>query len=295
MRAMRVGIIGGSGLGEELAREGGREVLSIDTPYGPPSAPLEMTRWEGVDVVFLSRHGTGHVLNPSAVPYRANIWALKKAGVTAVLASGATGSLREDIAPGELVLCDQVIDKTYRRAATFFDEGVVAHVEMADPFCPSLRQLLVAAGKSVPCVVHPAGTYVCMEGPQFSTRAESRLHRQWGGDLIGMTCMPEAKLAREAELCYAMVALPTDYDCWKPAEPNRGHAELLREILGNLNRAVQNALLLIHQTVRMLPDWSASCGCGHALELAIWSDKKRVPAEVRARLEPIAGRYFPRT
>ena len=289
---MRIGIIGGSGLGDELAKVGGREVLAIETPYGPPSAPLELTQWEGVEVVFLSRHGAGHTLSPSVVPYRANIWALKKAGVGAIIASGASGSLREDIEPGDLVLCDQVIDKTFRRAGTFFDDGVVAHVELAEPFCPSLRKLLMEAGKQVACQVHHAGTYVCMEGPQFSTRAESHMHRQWGGDLIGMTCMPEAKLAREAEICYAMVALPTDYDCWRPADPGRGHAELLREILGNLNRAVHNALSLMRAAVTLMPQWSSPCGCADALQLAIWSNKERIRPEIRERLGPIAGRYF---
>lgn len=291
--AMRIGIIGGSGLGDELAKVGGRDVLAIETPYGPPSAPLELTQWEDIEVVFLSRHGAGHTLSPSVVPYRANIWALKKAGVSAIIASGATGSLREDIEPGDLVLCDQVIDKTYRRAGTFFDDGIVAHIELADPFCPSLRKLLMEAGKAAACQVHHAGTYVCMEGPQFSTRAESHMHRQWGGDLIGMTCMPEAKLAREAEICYAMVALPTDYDCWRPTDPARGHDELLREILGNLHRAVQNALTLIRAAVKLMPQWESSCGCADALKLAIWSNKDRLPPQVRERLAPIAGRYFP--
>lgn len=291
---MRIGIIGGSGLGDELAKIGGRESMSIETPYGPPSAPLELMQWEGVEVVFLSRHGVGHTLNPSVVPYRANIWAMKKAGVTAIIASGATGSLREDIEPGHLVFCDQIIDKTFRRAGTFFDDGIVAHVELSEPFCPSLRKLLSEAGRVVACHVHHAGTYVCMEGPQFSTRAESHMHRQWGGDLIGMTCMPEARLAREAEICYALVALPTDYDCWRPADPHRGHAELLREILGNLHRAVANALTLIRAAVKLFPQWSAPCGCADALQLAIWSDKSRTRPEVRDRLEPIAGRYFPK-
>lgn len=291
---MRIGIIGGSGLGDELAKIGGRESLSIETPYGPPSAPLELMQWEGVEVVFLSRHGVGHTLNPSVVPYRANIWAMKKAGVTAIIASGATGSLREDIEPGDLVFCDQIIDKTFRRAGTFFDDGLVAHVELSEPFCPSLRKLLSEAGRVVDCQVHHAGTYVCMEGPQFSTRAESHMHRQWGGDLIGMTCMPEARLAREAEICYVLVALPTDYDCWRPADPHRGHAELLQEILGNLHRAAANALTLVRAAVKLLPQWSAPCGCADALKLAIWSDKSRIRPEVRARLEPIAGRYFPK-
>lgn len=289
----QIGIIGGTGLGDALMRGAGGKTVRVDTPYGPPSTPPVVANWEGVEVAFISRHGPGHRFNPSMVPYRANIWAMKKLGVSAIIASGATGSLREDIEPGHLVLCDQVIDKTFRRASTFFDvEGVTAHIELSDPCCPQLRSVLVEAGKRAGTTVHHAGTYVCMEGPQFSTRAESHMHRQWGGDVIGMTCMPEAKLAREAELCYALIALPTDYDCWRPVDPDRLHHNLLSEILGNLNRATENAIALIREALKLLCGPPMACRCHEALKLAIWSDKKGVSPEVRERLEPLIGRYL---
>lgn len=293
MKSAQVGIIGGTGLGDVLAREAQGEAVQIETPYGPPSSPPILANWEGMDVAFLSRHGAGHRFNPSSVPYRANIWALKHLGVSKIIASGATGSLREDIEPGHLVLCHQVIDKTFRRIGTFFDEAIVAHVEMADPFCFVLRGLLAEAGQELGTTIHSKGTYVCMEGPQFSTRAESHMHRQWGGDLIGMTCMPEAKLAREAEICYAIVALPTDYDCWRPPRPNVRHDDLLKEIFSNLNRATENAIALIRQALRMMkarpvPD----CTCGEALRLAIWTDKKSIDPAVRKRLQPLIGKYL---
>lgn len=291
-----IGIIGGTGLGDMLLAQGGEQVL-VETPFGSPSAPLIRATWEGVDVVFLARHGVGHRYNPSNVPYRANLWAMKKLGVQAIFASGAAGSLREDIEPGHLALCDQVIDKTYRRANTFFDEGVVVHVEMAEPFCPVLRSLLARAGERVSTTVHHAGTYVCMEGPQFSTRAESNLHRQWGGDLIGMTCLPEARLAREAEICYALIALPTDYDCWRPHESADGPNDLLKEILGNLNRATQNAVELMREAVRRMTldgDGHAdgTCRCREALRLAIWSDRKQIEPATRDRLGLLIGKYL---
>lgn len=292
----QVGIIGGSGLGDALAKQSGGRSISIDSPYGPPSSDPVIADWEGVEIAFISRHGPSHRFNPSNVPYRANIWALKKLGVTSIIASGATGSLREDIEPGHLVLCDQVIDKTFRPQSTFFDaEGVVAHVELADPFCARLRGVLAEAGKKVATTVHAAGTYVCMEGPQFSTRAESQMHRQWGGDLIGMTCMPEARLAREAELCYALIALPTDYDCWRPVDANKGHQVLLAEIIGNLDRATQNAIALIHEALKILRDGPRSCRCQDALKLAIWSDKKMISSQTRTALEPLIGRYMVET
>lgn len=289
----QIGIIGGSGLGDALAKESGGRTVTVETPYGPPSSAPIIANWEGVDVAFISRHGSGHRFNPSNVPYRANIWAMKKLGVTAVIASGATGSLREDFEPGHLVLCDQVIDKTFRRPGTFFDmEGVVAHIELADPFCSRLRGILTEAGKSVSTTVHHAGTYICMEGPQFSTRAESEMHRQWGGDLIGMTCMPEARLAREAELCYVLIGLPTDYDCWRPVDPKKGHHDLLSEIIGNLNRATQNAIALIHEAIKLMRGADVPCRCHDALKLAIWSDKSKIAPETRAKLEPLIGRYL---
>lgn len=292
MRKAAVGIIGGTGLGEVLMEEAQGETVVVATPFGPPSGELVLANWEGMDVAFLSRHGPGHRLNPSSVPYRANIWAFKELGVTAILASGATGSLREEIEPGHLVVCDQVIDKTYRRVGTFFDEGLVAHAEFADPFCPRLRELLLGAAAGVDTTVHRAGTYVCMEGPQFSTRAESHMHRQWGGDLVGMTCMPEAKLAREAEICYALVALPTDYDCWRSADQTRGGDALLQEILGNLRRATENAVSLVRQAVKLMDKVVGTCRCQEALKLAVWTDRSRIDPAVRERLDLLVGRYI---
>lgn len=293
MSQPRIAIIGGTGLGQALAEQSAGREVRLDTPFGPPSAPILLTSWEGVEVAFLSRHGPGHLLNPSVVPYRANIHALKQLGVTHVLASGATGSLREDIAPGHLVICDQLIDKTTKRASTFFDQGIVGHVEFAEPFCPMLRVLLNELSNSAGTVVHQKGTYVCMEGPQFSTVAESLMHRAWGGDLIGMTALPEAKLAREAEMCYALIALPTDYDCWRPHRPGQDRQALLAEILGNLQTATANAIQLLRAAVRRLAQRvDEPCACREALALAIWSDKSRVDRAVVERLRPIVGRYF---
>lgn len=292
MKQATIGIIGGTGLGDVLLKEAGGEAVEVDTPFGQPSCPPIVANWEGVDVAFLSRHGLGHCFNPTNVPYRANILALKQLGVKAIIASGATGSLREEIKPTDLVICDQVIDKTLHRTSTFFDEGVVAHVELADPFCPWLRSVLVQAGQNVDTTVHESGTYVCMEGPQFSTRAESHLHRAWGAQLIGMTCMPEAKLAREAELCYALVALPTDYDCWRPADPNKGADELLKEILGNLSRVSQNALMLIREALKLMDNTVPPCHCQEALKSALWTDKTKIDSATRKRLEPLLRRHL---
>ena len=292
MKQERIGIIGGTGLAEALLKEGDGEAVEVDTPFGPPASSPILAHWQGAEVVFLSRHGEGHRFSPSEVPYRANIWALKKLGVSTIIASGATGSLREDFEPGHLVLCDQVIDRTHRRESTFFDQGLAVHVEFADPFCPRLRKLLAEAGQQVETTVHPAGTYVCMEGPQFSTRAESNMHRQWGGDLIGMTCMPEAKLAREAQMCYALVAFPTDYDCWRPVETTRGKEALLKEILSNLKTATTHAIRLIQETLKRPGMFEADCACRGALKMAIWSDKSKVPSSVRQRLDLLIGSHF---
>jgi len=292
MTKAMIGVIGGTGLGEAMTRETQGTSVELDTPFGPPSCPPLLTNWEGVDVAFLLRHGKGHHLGPSQVPYRANIWALKKLGVSAIVASGATGSLREAIEPGHLVLCDQVIDRTFRRAGTFFDDGLVAHVEMADPFCPRLRHLLQEASKEIGGTTHATGTYVCMEGPQFSTRAESLMHRAWGGDLIGMTCMPEAKLAKEAEISYALVALPTDYDAWRPHDESKPASSLLAEIIGNLNRASAHATQLIHAAVKTIAAMDAPWEAPRTLDLAIWSDKAHIAERHRHMLEPILTRYL---
>lgn len=293
MAKPRIGVIGGTGLGQAFAEQAGGEQVFVETPFGPPSGPILVTSWQGVEIAFLSRHGDGHLLNPSTVPYRANIYALKSLGITHVLASGATGSLREEIRPGHLVICDQVIDRTTRRESTFFDSGIVAHVEFAEPFCPFLRSLLIEAGPHAGTTVHPLGTYVCMEGPAFSTAAESRMNRQLGGDLIGMTCLPEAKLAREAEMCYALIGLPTDYDCWRPHEPGCDRLALLKEIIGNLDAATGHAIQLLKAAVpRLAGQVETPCACRDALALAIWSDKARVSPEVVEKLRPIVGRYF---
>jgi 5'-methylthioadenosine phosphorylase len=287
----RVGIIGGTGLGQALGTLGQGEQREVDTPFGKPSGPITLAEVGGVPVALLARHGEGHMLNPSQVPYRANIYALKALGVTHVLASGAVGSLREHIEPRHLVIPDQVIDKTFRRAGTFFDELAV-HVELSQPFCSTLRGCLLGA-RGEGTRVHTQGTYVCMEGPQFSTRAESEMHRSWGGDLIGMTVMPEAKLAREAELCYALVALPTDYDCWRPHPAELDAAALLLEIIGHLKAATANAVELIRRALPRVADaMDQPCRCQSALSLAVFSDRSRLSAEAREKLRPLLGRYL---
>jgi 5'-methylthioadenosine phosphorylase len=292
MGQVMLGIIGGTGLGEALGALGGGEVHDLETPFGKPSAPIAVTKIGGVKAALLSRHGEGHLLNPTQVPYRANLFALKALGVTHILASGAVGSLREDLAPRHLVIPDQIIDRTFRRRGTFFEELAV-HVELASPFCPTLRNLLVKSSTGLTTRVHQGGTYVCMEGPQFSTRAESELHRSWGASLIGMTAMPEARLAREAEICYALVALPTDYDCWRPHPAKVDQVKLLEEIIGNVKAATQNALDLIRRATAGLPALGdSSCTCQSALALAIWSEKGRIPAEVRKKLAPLLGKYL---
>src|SRR3954447_12076059 len=251
---IKIGLIGGSGLGAALAQstEGARH--EVETPFGRPSDVIIETAWAGIPVLLLNRHGPGHLLNPSQVPYRANIFALKQLGCTHVIASGAVGSLREEFAPRYLVVPDQIIDKRSKRPGTFYERSAV-HVEFAEPFCPVLRQILIEAGSAEPedetpaeppssaiaigsagvspspaeqpFRVHDRGCYVCMEGPAFSTRAESLMHRLWGGDLIGMTAMPEARLAREAEMSYALVALVTDYDCWRRPGMPQGPGQVM--------------------------------------------------------------------
>jgi 5'-methylthioadenosine phosphorylase len=282
MKDVKIGIIGGSGLGDALCEGEPGQQREVQTPFGPPSAPLVETSWKGTPIVLLNRHGGGHVHMPSQVNYRANIYALKAAGCTHVIASGAVGSLRDNIQPKQLVVPDQLIDKTSRRAGTFF-ENLAVHVEFASPFCPVLRKHLLNCSKSVDTTVHDGGTYVCMEGPAFSTRAESEMHRQWGGDLIGMTACPEAKLAREAQMPYAMVALSSDYDCWRPTPQQLDKHELLKEIIGNLTAATQNAISLIREAVRRFDEIASTPAPAHdALALAVWTDRSKIdPEEVR--------------
>lgn len=292
MADIRVGIIGGTGLGEALGALGTGEQRRVETPFGAPSGPVTLTEVDGVPVALLQRHGEGHRLNPTHVPYRANVYALKALGVTHVLASGATGSLREHIRPRDLVVPDQVIDRTWRRAPTFYDD-FAGHVELSAPFCGTLRAALLSAAEGVDTTVHAQGTYVCMEGPALSTRAESLMHRAWGGDLIGMTAMPEARLAREAELHYALVALPTDYDAWQPPPPGKDAGELITHIIQNLRAVTASGLALIRAALPRIATAPRSCGCDSAMALGIWTDRKHIPREVRARLAPLVGKYLP--
>jgi len=272
------GIIGGTGLGQALAGHiENAESRQVDTPFGSPSGPVMVGRLGARKVAFINRHGPGHRLSPGEVPYAANIFALKKLGARTLIASGAAGSLREGIAPRELVVVDQFIDKTFRRQSSFFAGFGAVHCEFSHPCCPRLRQAIVQAAGSIDAVTHDKGTYVCMEGPQFSTRAESLMHRQWGGDLIGMTAMPEAKLAREAQMCYALIALASDYDCWKEHDPGLGKHELLKEILGHLNAATQNAIELIKAVLTGKDDLcDETCPCRKSLELAVWTDPEAI-------------------
>jgi len=289
----KVGIIGGTGLGEAICAETKGKAASIKTPFGAPSDDIIETEWHGTAVALLNRHGRGHVIPPSSVPYRANIYALKALGCTHIIASGAVGSLRQRIRPRDLVIPDQVIDKTFRRPGTFFDEGLAVHVEFARPFCPVLREHLLKCARAVSTTVHDGGTYVCMEGPAFSTRAESEMHRLWGGDLIGMTCMPEAKLAREAEIAYALVALPSDYDCWKPAPAELDKHELLKEIIGNVTEATRNAVALVRLAVERFAEIADVPSPAHdALELAIWSRHDMISQEAKDRLGPLTSKYL---
>ncbi|QFS82365.1 S-methyl-5'-thioadenosine phosphorylase [Roseivivax sp. THAF40] len=287
----RLGVIGGSGV---YALDGLEEArwVAVDTPWGAPSDEILTGTLSGQPMAFLPRHGRGHVHAPSDVPYRANIAALKQLGVADIVAVSACGSFREDMAPGDFVMVDQFIDRTRARPESFFGAGCVAHVSMAHPVCARLSQIAGAAAEATGVTVHPGGTYLAMEGPQFSTLAESRMYRDaWGADVIGMTNMPEAKLAREAEICYAPVAMVTDYDCWHPGHEAVEVTDVIRVLTANAEHA--RALvrgLPERMTTREVP---CACGCDRALEHAIITqDAARDPAMVR-KLATIAGRVLP--
>ncbi len=287
-----IGIIGGTAIGQALDTLGQGKSVEVDTPFGKPSAPFILATVEGVEVALLPRHGVGHTTPPSAVNYRANIWGLKKLGCTHVIATTAVGSLREEIHPKHLVLPDQVIDKTTRRQSTFFDD-VAVHVELAAPFCSQLRATYKEAARGLSATLHDGATYVCMEGPAFSTRAESEWHRSLGAHLIGMTVMPEAKLAREAELCYAPIAMPTDFDCWKPHPATLSEHALLQELMGNFAEATKSAFALVKQALPKVAALAEKpCSCRSSLEHALFSDVKRLSGEVKARHALLLGRHF---
>jgi 5'-methylthioadenosine phosphorylase len=284
-----IGVIGGSGVYQIEGLEGASWV-GVDTPWGAPSDDLLLGRLDGVPMAFLPRHGRGHVHSPSSVPYRANIDALKRVGATHVLAVSAVGSLREDFAPGQFVQVTQFIDRTFAREKSFFGEGCVAHVGFAHPTCPRFGALAVQAAREAGATVHEGATYLAMEGPQFSTLAESRLYRAWGADVIGMTGMPEAKLAREAELCYASLAMVTDYDCWHPDHDAVDVAAVIATLTANA--------ALARATVARLPALAGpahdACahGCDRALTHAVMTAPDRRDPALLARLDSVAGRVL---
>jgi len=280
-----VGVIGGSGFYELL--ENAREVV-VDTPFGPPSDSFFLGEIDGVSVAFLPRHARGHRILPGEVNYRANIWGMKALGVHYVLSASAVGSLREELRPLDVVVPDQLFDRTKARPSTFFGDGVVVHMGFADPFCPYTSKLIVEAGREVGATVHEGGTYVCIEGPQFSTRAESNVYRALGFDIIGMTNLQEAKLAREAELCYATMAMVTDYDVWYEGEED----VTLDQVLGNVRRNVATAQAIVRRVVGAL-DLSRDCElCNHAVEHAINTPAELIPPATREKLELLIGRYL---
>lgn len=286
MKSAAIGVIGGSGLYQMPELVGVREV-EIKTPFGKTSDPLIRGRLGGVDLIFLPRHGKGHRWLPTEINFRANIFALKKLGVERIISVSAVGSLREEIAPGHLVVPDQFIDRTTQRPSTFFGRGVVAHVSLANPFCSDLSKVLVTAARQEGAEVHSGGTYVCMEGPQFSTRAESHLYRAWGAHVIGMTNLQEAKLAREAEICFGTLALATDYDCWND---QAGDVEI-EHVLTVLKQNVALAQRTIARASAELSE-PRSCGCISALKDAIITERARIPKKIRAELQPIIGKYL---
>lgn len=281
-----VGVIGGSGLYQMAGLENVREVR-VSTPFGPPSDLYVRGDLKGTEVIFLPRHGRGHRLLPTEVNFRANIFGMKKLGVERIVSVSAVGSLQEEIAPGHVVIPDQFIDRTTQRPSTFFGKGIVAHVSLADPFCPELSETLARAAREDGAKVHHKGTYLCMEGPQFSTRAESRLYRSWGADVIGMTNLQEAKLAREAEICFTTLALATDYDCWNEAV---GDVEIER-VLAVLKQNVDLAQRIIRRVLSRLPE-RRSCGCADALKDAIITDRSSIPKKRIGELKPIIGKYL---
>ncbi|MDY0270497.1 S-methyl-5'-thioadenosine phosphorylase [Trichloromonas sp.] len=282
-----IGVIGGSGLYEIEQLTDIREVV-LDTPFGAPSDAYVTGMLDGVKMVFLPRHGRGHRLLPSEVNYRANIHGMKQLGVERIISVSAVGSMKEEIVPGHIVIPDQFFDRTQgKRASTFFGEGVVGHVQFADPVCANLAGVLYDSAVAAGAVAHKGGTYICIEGPNFSTRAESNIYRSWGVDVIGMTNIPEARLAREAEICYATVALATDYDCW--------HAEhedvSIEAVLAIIQRNVATARDIIRRAARQLTT-PRDCGCGEALKYAIMTQRERIPEATRNKLELLIGRYL---
>ena len=287
MNEMAIGIIGGSGL---YAMEG-LEVLeehTIETPFGAPSDPYILANADGVGVAFLARHGKGHRFTPSEVNYRANIYGFKVLGAHTILSASAVGSMKEEYKPTDIVFPHQFIDRTRHRADTFFGNGLVAHVAFADPICAGVSFLMGEAGREHGATVHMGGTYICMEGPQFSTRAESNLYRTWGADVIGMTNLTEAKLAREAELCYATMALVTDYDCWHPEHDDVD----IEQILGYLRANAAMAQKILRTSIARAAARTRDCACVNALQFALLTDRSAIPEQAKKDLAPLIGKYI---
>ncbi|HZR47464.1 MAG TPA: S-methyl-5'-thioadenosine phosphorylase [Candidatus Manganitrophaceae bacterium] len=282
----RIGIIGGSGLYEMEALKEVREV-AMTTPFGPPSGKLVLGTLEGVPVAFLARHGRGHTLLPSEINYRANIFAMKKLGVERILSVSAVGSMKEEIAPGHVVIPDQFYDLTKGRKSTLFGEGIVAHVSLAEPICPELAKVVTEAGSDAGATLHRGGVYLCMEGPQFSTLAESKIHRTWGVSVIGMTNATEAKVAREAEICYVTIALATDYDCWHLSE----EPVTVEMVMKTLQENVMLSKKMVQTAVARL-DAKRNCSCGDALKYAIVTPAASIPKKTLQNLKPVIGKYI---
>lgn len=283
----RVGVIGGSGLYE---MEGFQivEEREIETPFGRPSDPLTLGTVDGVPAAFLSRHGKGHRLLPTEINFRANIFALKSLGVETILSASAVGSMKEQYRPTDIVFPLQFIDRTRHREDTFFGDGIVVHVSLADPICHDVARLASQSARGIGANTHFGGTYLCMEGPQFSTRAESHLYRSWGVDVIGMTNLQEARLAREAEICYATMALVTDYDCWHESE----EAVTVEQVIGVLHKNAATACAIVRDVISDLATRERNCDCADALKFAILTQPENIPAEKKERLLPLIGRYL---
>jgi 5'-methylthioadenosine phosphorylase len=286
MSTVTIGIIGGSGL-YDMAELTDREERTLDSPFGDPSAPYVIGTLRGKRVAFLARHGIGHRLMPSELNFRANIYGFKILGVEYILSASAVGSLKEEYKPLDLVIPDQFLDRTRGRISTFFGNGLVAHVGFAHPFCRHLSRIAYESAGSAGATVHKGGTYVCMEGPQFSTLAESQLYRAWGMDIIGMTNLQEAKLAREAEICYTTIALVTDYDSWHPSHD----AVTVEMIVANLMQNARTAQQVIATAVETLP-FDRTCECASALKHALITRPEVVPVETRVKLAPLVSKYL---
>lgn len=283
MAEKRIGVIGGSGFYELL--ENPREE-KVTTTFGDPSDAVAIGEIAGREVCFLPRHGRGHRIMPTDLPFQANILALKKLGVEWIISASAVGSMKKEIKPTDIVIPDQFLDRTRQRRSTFFGDGCVAHVAFADPLCGELGALLAQAGRDAGAAIHEGGTYLCMEGPQFSTRAESLLYRSWGVDVIGMTNLQEAKLAREAEICYATMALSTDYDCWYEGEED----VTIAQVIEYMNKNVDMARKIVETVVPRIPE-ERTCGCANALENSIMTAPEAIPAGTKEKLKDIIGKY----